>query len=69
MILFYLSGCCVEQIAQIIHKPPGTVKSRLFKGRSLMEKRLEADGSTVPGTESHIENRFIPPGGCRIDGH
>lgn len=44
MILYYLSGCCVEQIAQIIRKPPGTVKSRLFKGRSLMKKRLEEAG-------------------------
>ena len=31
LILFYLSGCSIEQIAAIIRKPPGTVKSRLFK--------------------------------------
>ncbi len=40
LILFYLSGCSIEQIAAIIRKPPGTVKSRLFKGRSLIKKRL-----------------------------
>lgn len=40
MILYYLSDCSIEQIAKILEKPPGTVKSRLFKGRSLMKKRL-----------------------------
>lgn len=44
MILFYLSDCSVEQIAAIIKKPLGTVKSRLFKGRSLIKKRLEESG-------------------------
>ncbi len=44
MILFYFSGCSIEQIAAIIKKPPGTVKSRLFKGRSLIKKRLEEAG-------------------------
>ena len=40
LTLFYLSNCSVEQISTIIKKPPGTVKSRLFKGRSLIKKRL-----------------------------
>lgn len=44
LILFYLSDCSIEQIAVIIKKPPGTVKSRLFKGRSLIKKRLEDAG-------------------------
>lgn len=44
LILFYLSDCSVEQIAAILKKPPGTVKSRLFKGRSLIKKRLEDAG-------------------------
>lgn len=44
LILFYLSGCSIEQIAAIIRKPPGTVKSRLFKGRSFIKKRLEDAG-------------------------
>ena len=44
LILFYLSGCSIEQIAAIIRKPPGTVKSRLFKGRNLIKKRLEDAG-------------------------
>lgn len=44
LILFYLSDCPIEQIAMIIKKPPGTVKSRLFKGRNLIKKRLEDAG-------------------------
>lgn len=44
LLLFYFSNCSVEQIAKIIKKPPGTVKSRLFKGRSLIKKRLEEAG-------------------------
>ena len=44
LILFYLSDCPIEQIAAIIKKPPGTVKSRLFKGRILIKKRLEDAG-------------------------
>jgi RNA polymerase sigma factor, sigma-70 family len=44
LILFYFSDCPVDQIAIIIKKPPGTVKSRLFKGRTLIKKRLEDAG-------------------------
>ena len=44
LILFYLSNCSIEQTASIIKKPPGTVKSRLYKGRNLIKKRLEDTG-------------------------
>lgn len=44
LILCYLSDCSIEQIAAIIKKPPGTVKSRLFKGKNLIKKRLEDAG-------------------------
>ena len=44
LIVFYFSDCSIEQIAAILKKPPGTVKSRLFKGRSLIKKRLEEAG-------------------------
>ena len=44
LILFYLSDRSIEEIAALIKKPPGTVKSRLFKGRSLIRKRLEDAG-------------------------
>lgn len=44
LILYYLFELPVEQIAQTVKKPPGTIKSRLFKGRSLIKKRLEESG-------------------------
>ena len=44
LILYYLFEQPVDEIAKEIKKPPGTVKSRLFKGRSLIKKRLEELG-------------------------
>ena len=44
LTLFYLSDFSIEQIAEILKKPPGTIKSRLFKGRRLIKKRLEEAG-------------------------
>lgn len=44
LILYYLFEQPVDEIAKEIKKTPGTVKSRLFKGRSLIKKRLEELG-------------------------
>lgn len=44
LLLYYLSDCSIEQIATVIKKPLGTVKSRLFKGRNMIKKRLEDAG-------------------------
>lgn len=44
LTLYYLFELPVEQIAETVKKPPGTIKSRLFKGRSLIKKRLEESG-------------------------
>ena len=44
LTLYYLFDQPVDEIAKEIKKPPGTVKSRLFKGRSLIKKRLEEVG-------------------------
>lgn len=44
LTLHYLFEQPVDEIAKEIKKPPGTVKSRLFKGRSLIKKRLEELG-------------------------
>lgn len=41
LLLYYFFNFTTEQVAEMIQKPPGTVKSRLFKGRSLIKKRLE----------------------------
>lgn len=44
LTLYYLFEQSVDEIAKEIKKPPGTVKSRLFKGRNLIKKRLEELG-------------------------
>ena len=44
LTLFYLFDFKVEQIGKMTGKPPGTVKSRLFKGRKMIKKRLEEAG-------------------------
>lgn len=44
LILYYLFDLSTEQVAETLKKPPGTIKSRLFKGRSLIKKRLEEAG-------------------------
>lgn len=44
LTLYYLFELSVEQIAKTIKKPSGTIKSRLFKGRNLIKKRLEELG-------------------------
>lgn len=43
-ILYYLFDFSTEQVAEMIQKPQGTVKSRLFKGRDIIKKRLEELG-------------------------
>lgn len=40
IILYYFLGCSVEQTASVLHIPEGTVKSRLSKARSLLERSL-----------------------------
>lgn len=44
LVLYYLFEQSVEQIAETVKKPPGTIKSRLFKGRNLIKKGLEELG-------------------------
>lgn len=44
LTLFYLFEFKVEQIGRMTGKPPGTIKSRLFKGRKMIKKRLEEAG-------------------------
>lgn len=44
LTLFYLFEFKIEQIGRMTGKPPGTVKSRLFKGRKIIKKRLEEAG-------------------------
>ena len=38
MVLFYVEGYSVNEIAELLHLPRGTVKSRLSRGRSQMRQ-------------------------------
>ncbi len=44
IVLYYTSQLSISQIATILHLPKGTVKSRLFKARSILKQRLEKSG-------------------------
>ncbi len=41
IVLYYVEGYSVEEIKRILEIPPGTVKSRLAKGRKLLKIKLE----------------------------
>lgn len=41
VLLYYMEERSVEQIADILHIPRGTVKSRLYQARKILEKELE----------------------------
>lgn len=40
VVLFEMEGRTLEEIAQILNKPLGTIKSRLFHGRKALKKHL-----------------------------
>ncbi|MDH7489060.1 MAG: RNA polymerase sigma factor [Anaerolineae bacterium] len=48
LILFYLGGFSLEEIAYILDCPVGTVKSRLHYGRSKLRRTLEQMQRTLP---------------------
>lgn len=41
VLLFYMEGMAVAQIAAVMKIPEGTVKSRLYHARRILEKELE----------------------------
>ncbi len=41
VLLFYMEGLSVAQISGVLNIAQGTVKSRLYQARKLLEKRLE----------------------------
>lgn len=41
ILLFYYQNCTIEQIAQVLSLPPGTVSSRLTRGRKKLKEILE----------------------------
>ena len=41
ILLFYYQNCTIEQIAQVLNVPSGTVSSRLTRGRQKLREILE----------------------------
>ena len=41
--LFYYEGYAIEEIAGILHRPAGTVKSQLNRGRKLLKNTLQEE--------------------------
>ncbi|MFJ5566730.1 RNA polymerase sigma factor [Lysinibacillus xylanilyticus] len=55
MVLKYVHDCKDKEIAQILKIPEGTVKSRHFKGKKLMEKFIEVDKNLLLEWRGHRE--------------
>lgn len=49
VILYYTCDVSLEEIGKIMKKPIGTIKSRLYKARIIMKKRLEEQGYEYEG--------------------
>jgi len=49
LVLFYLGGFSLKEIAHILDLPEGTVKSRLHYGRKRLRSRLERDHRVLGG--------------------
>ena len=44
LTLFFLQDLSIDEVAQVLLIPPGTVKSRLFKAKKSLRKVLEKEG-------------------------
>lgn len=44
LTLFYLQELSLNEVADVLELPLGTVKSRLFRARQLLRRELEAKG-------------------------
>jgi len=49
LVLFYLGGFSIKEIAYILEVPAGTVKSRLHYGRERLRNQLERDSRMLGG--------------------
>ncbi|OPA73953.1 hypothetical protein BVG16_26290 [Paenibacillus selenitireducens] len=52
IVLHYYEDLSVEEIAQIIGKPSGTIKSRLWRGRARLRQMLEEEHAHGPSHQT-----------------
>lgn len=55
--LFYWEGLSVAELAQVLEVPPGTVKSRLFRGRTLLREAM-SETQLSPEDERSVRAQF-----------
>lgn len=60
VLLSDVEGLSYAEIAQALDLPLGTVKSRLFRGRRLLQAELAAYASESGYVQSRLERRSIP---------
>ena len=54
IVLFYLNGFSLEEIAYVLDCPVGTVKSRLYYGRQNLRRKLGADRRLPAGVAYEV---------------
>jgi RNA polymerase sigma-70 factor (ECF subfamily) len=62
LILHYVQGMTLHEVADILEVPPGTVKSRLAYGLATLREKLESDGSLPPDTSAQYSRPSQPKG-------
>lgn len=48
VVLYYINDLSLQEIAEILEVPEGTVKSRLHYGRQALKSRLDVQGAALP---------------------
>ena len=43
LVLYHINGYSLDETAQILHAPPGTIKARLSRGRKKLKALLESE--------------------------
>jgi len=48
VVMYYINDCSIQDISDILDIPVGTVKSRLYYGRTALKKQLRLQGDRMP---------------------